>query len=157
MIGWAAFTEASPEIASAGHRLLKDNEVAFLASVTARGRPRLHPFVPRIVDGRLVAFIMDSSPKLKDLSPTGHYALHAWPGPEDEEFVIGGEARCCDDDADLREVAAEAMGFATGVDAHHILFEFFIDQALWTRWLDFGTANHRPSRQRWCADAQPES
>ena len=88
-IDWAAFAEAAPEIARAGHRLLRDNEVAFLASVTARGRPRLHPFVPRIVDGRLVAFIMDSSPKLKDLSPTGHYALHAWPGSEDEEFVIG--------------------------------------------------------------------
>jgi hypothetical protein len=156
-IDWAAFAEAAPEIARAGHRLLRDNEVAFLASVTARGRPRLHPFVPRIVDGRLVAFIMDSSPKLKDLSPTGHYALHAWPGSEDEEFVIGGEARPCDHDASLREAVAEAMGFAIGVDTHHILFEFFIDQALWTRWLDFGTADQRPSRRLWHAGSQQES
>ena len=41
------------------------------------------------------------------------------------------------------------MGFATGVDAQHLLYEFGIDRALWTRWLDFGTPDHRPDRRIW--------
>jgi hypothetical protein len=36
-----------------------------------------------------------------------------------------------------------------------VLFEFLIERALWTRWLDFGTPDHRPLRQRWLADSQP--
>ena len=47
------------------------------------------------------------------------------------------------------EEAARAMGFATGIDEFHILYEFRIDKALWTTWLDFGTTNHRPEYVRW--------
>ena len=67
MLAWDEFVHQCPAITSAGVRLLELNEVAFLATVSASGRPRIHPFVPRIVQGRLVAFIMDSSPKIQDL------------------------------------------------------------------------------------------
>ena len=149
MRGWTKFAEAAPEIAEAGVRLLEREEVAFLATVTASGRPRIHPFVPKIVDGRLVAFIMDSSPKILDLRRRQQYAIHTLPGEEDEEFFVSGGVFECDDEVDLRDRAAAAMGFATGVDEHHILFEFLIDRALGTRWLDFGTKDHRPSYTRW--------
>ena len=127
------------------------NEVAFLATVDGHGKPRLHPFVPRIVRGRLVAFVMDSSPKIRDLDARAHYAMHTLPGPEDEECFIAGRALHRDGDQDLRQAAARAMGFATGVDHHHVLYELTIDRALWTRWLDFGTPDHRPERIRWVA------
>ena len=149
MLEWREFTEASPAIANAGTALLAQNEVAFLATVSATGRPRIHPFVPRVVEGHLVAFIMESSPKYRDLLHRPQYAIHALPGPEDEEFFISGETAGIDQDRPLREAAIEAMGFATGVDEHHKLFEFRIDRALATRWLDFGTPRHRPEYTRW--------
>ncbi len=149
MINWSQFEQEAPGIAEAGHRLLQLNEVAFLATVSAFGRPRIHPFVPRIIDGRLVAFIMDSSPKINDLRLRRQCSIHALPGREDEEFFISGEATECDSDSDFRDRAVRAMGFATGVDEHHILFEFRFDRALRTEWLDFGTPDHRPSYTRW--------
>ena len=144
------FVKQAPEIAAALERLLAENEVAFLATVSRNHKPRLHPFVPKIVDGRLLAFIMDDSPKIRDLDGNGNYALHTLPGAEDEECYLQGNAARASQA--LFEAAAKAMGFATGVDEHHILFEFQIERALWTRWLDFGTADHRPSRQGWSAE-----
>jgi len=93
MIGWKEFTHAAPQIADAGIRLWAHNEVAFIATVAASGRPRIHPFVPRIIEDRLVAFIMDSSPKIKDLENRRQYAIHTLPGKDDEEFFVSGEAQ----------------------------------------------------------------
>jgi hypothetical protein len=141
------FEQQAPEIANAFERLLNANEVAFLATVSSNHKPRLHPFVPRVVAGQLLAFIMDDSPKIRDLHGNGHYALHTLPGQEDEECYLSGRAVRADQA--LFEPAAQAMGFATGVDEHHILFEFQLERGLWTRWLDFGTPDHRPLRQGW--------
>lgn len=150
MISWRKFEQESSEIANACTRLLIRSEVAFLATVSRTGRPRLHPFVPKVVDGRLVAFVMDSSPKIKDLQVRKQYSIHTLPGCEDEECFLSGEAKYVDEDVRFRSKAATAMGFATGVDEHHILYEFLLDRALWTRWIDFGTKDHRPNRVRWC-------
>ena len=149
MIRWEEFELATPKIADAGKRLLSQNEVAFLATVSASGRPRIHPFVPRIVEDKLVAFIMDTSPKIKDLAERRQYSIHTMPGDEDEEFFASGCAEYCDLEVDFRNAATKAMGFATGVDEHHILYEFKFDRALWTQWLDFGTPKHRPKYTRW--------
>ena len=151
MLGWGEFTLKSPQVSSAGARLMELNEVAFLATTSSTGRPRLHPFVPRVVEHRLIAFIMDSSPKIQDLIVRRQYAIHTLPGPEDEEFFVSGVAVICTDEDEFRNSAAEAMGFVTGVDEHHILFEFKMDRALWTRWLDFGKPDHRPNRLLWKA------
>ena len=149
MRSWGEFASSAGTLADVGTRLLERNEVAFLATVSSSGRPRIHPFVPKVVDGRLIAFIMDSSPKIHDLRTRRQYTVHTLPGDEDEEFMVSGRAIACDDERDFRDSAAAAMGFATGVDEHHILFEFLIDRALWTRWLDFGTKDHRPEYVRW--------
>jgi hypothetical protein len=149
MLGWQEFDKAARPVAKAGTRLLKAQEVAFLATTSATGRPRIHPFVPRVVDCRLVAFIMDSSPIFKDLCERKQYSIHAQPGPLDEEFFVSGEAIQSNCDRHFRLKAETAMGFATGIDDHHILFEFKIDRALWTTWVDFATENHRPKYTRW--------
>ncbi len=149
MLNWAEFVTESPKISEAGIRLFAKNDVAFLATVSGTGRPRIHPFVPKILEERFVAFIMDSSPKSRDLDVRRKYSIHALPGDEDEEFYISGEADPCNEEAEFRSRVASSMGFATGVDEHHILYEFKIDRALWTTWLEFGTPNHRPKYVRW--------
>ena len=58
MLSWNDFSESSDEFAGVGARLLDQNEVAFLGTTSAEGRPRIHPFVPKIVDGMFLAFIM---------------------------------------------------------------------------------------------------
>ncbi len=149
VLAWSEFSNSAPELSVVGIRLLADNEVAFLATTSRTGRPRIHPFVPRVVNGRLVAFIMDSSPKIHDLENRQQYSIHTLPGQEDEEFYISGIASRCDQDQDFRDLVATEMGFVTGVDEHHILYEFKIDRALWTVWLDFGKPTHRPQRVKW--------
>ena len=62
---------------------------------------------------------------------------------------MSGSATWCDDELQIKKIAADAMGFVTGIDEHHILFEFCLDRALWTRWLDFGKPEHRPNYVRW--------
>ena len=147
-----AFRLQAPEVGAAFERLLAANEVAFLATVSRTGKPRLHPFVPKVVSGLLLAFIMDDSPKRRDLDDNGNFAMHTLPGADDEECYLSGTATRAGQD--LFESAAAAMGFATGVDEHHILFEFRIERGLWTRWLDFGTPDHRPQRLVWKAPDQ---
>jgi hypothetical protein len=63
--------------------------------------------------------------------------------------MMTGKARCIDHEKDFRPVALKAMGFVTDNDAGETLYEFLIDKALWTRWLDFGTPDHRPDRKVW--------
>src|SRR5690606_29522545 len=65
---WAAFEGGAAQLAAAGERLLfPDIPIAFLGTVSGSGRPRIHPFIPKVVDGRLWAFIVDASPKRHDL------------------------------------------------------------------------------------------
>lgn len=157
MIEWSDLELTAPSIAEAGARLLGLNEVAFLATVSASGRPRIHPFVPRVVEGRLLAFIMSSSPKIHDLRERSVFSIHALPGAEDEEFYVSGKAVELATDHPLRPIAADAMGFATGVDSNHVLFQFLLDRALHTKWLDFGTAKHRPVHTVWRSDTESSS
>ena len=153
MLDWTEFATASRELADAAVRLMERNDVAFLATVSAKGRPRLHPFVPRVVEGRMVAFIVDRSPKYRDLAASRPYAIHLMPGDEDEQFFFSGVAETADDDAAFRGRAADAMGFFTDIAPSEKLFEFRLDRALWTRWLDFGGKDHRPEHKRWRAAA----
>lgn len=80
MLAWEDFSIEAPELSAAGKKLMDQNEVAFLATTSKTGRPRIHPFVPKIVENRLVAFIMDSSPKILDLEDRHQYAIHTLPG-----------------------------------------------------------------------------
>ena len=134
-IRWRDFDAAAPEIARAGQRLLEDRPgvpgAAFLGTVGSDGRPRMHPFVPAIVDGRLWAFVIDS-PKRRDLDRDGGYAIHSVLGADDESFFVGGIAGRTDDPSHRTQVA-ERMPYSD-IDEHHALYEFRIDRALWTTW-----------------------
>ncbi len=146
MVPWRELETATPELARAGRRLLEDEsgrpDVAFLATVGADGRPRMHPFIPAVVDGRLWAFVI-VSPKQRDLDRTGSYAIHSCLGADDESFFVSGRARRVDGD-EHRSLVGEAMPYSD-IDENHVLYEFRIDRALWTTW----TTPTTPVHHRW--------
>jgi hypothetical protein len=135
MRDWADLEGDEPPIAAAGRRLLEDDPgvpgVAFLATVSGSGRPRMHPFIPAVVDGRLWAFVI-VSPKQRDLERGGQYAIHALLGADDEQFLVSGVSERVDD-LEARELIAASMPY-DDVDDRHILYRFGIDRALWTTW-----------------------
>ena len=50
-LAWADLEREAPEIAAVGGRLFARHEVAYLATVSRDGRPRVHPFCPAIAEG----------------------------------------------------------------------------------------------------------
>ncbi len=143
------FEGGSSALAAAGERLLTlAPGIAYLGTVSGAGIPRVHPFMPRIVDGELVAFVIVASPKARDLRAGGPCVVHSALADEDEEFWVQGTARVVEGRARI-EAAREMMPWAH-LDTE-ALFEFSIRQVGWTRWLDFGTPDHRPLHHRWRA------
>ena len=100
---WAVFATAAPALATDGARLLYaggETANAFLATVSARGQPRLHPVMPVLAEGELWLFIVAMSPKYGDLATSGRFALHTMPTPAGgEEFALQGTAQQIDDGA----------------------------------------------------------
>ncbi len=141
MVPWMEFAAAEPEMAAAAKRLMliEDPEapgpagLAYLATVRPDGGPRVHPISPAMLDQRLYAFIVRSSPKSRDLRGDPRYALHSWPKPfppdggfDDEEFYASGTARLVSDET-LRRRVADAVGDA--VDTGDV-YELHIERAL---------------------------
>ena len=145
MSSWSDLEREAPEIADAGRRLL--GEVAFLATVSREGRPRVHPFCPAISQGKLWAFVMDHSPKRVDLDANGYFAIHALPGPQDEEFYVAGSVARAEDTG-TREKVGVAMPY-DDADDHHLLYEFNLERALWTTWENFQAPGMRPLHRVW--------
>jgi hypothetical protein len=144
---WEQFEGAAPEVAGAGRKLFDRYEVAYLATVSAAGWPRVHPFCPAIAGGRLWAFIIDESPKRRDLDSNGRFAIHTMPGDEDEQFYLQGLARR-EPGPELRDFALAAMPY-NDADDRHILYEFCPRRALWTTWENFQKPGMRPVHRAW--------
>jgi hypothetical protein len=147
--GWWPLEGGGRLLAEAGERLLSSAPagIALLGTVSGDGRPRIHPFMPRILDGRLYAWVISGSPKARDLERRA-YTIHTSLADEDEEFWVGGRARPIEDVSTI-EATLAAMAWAK--PGHERLFEFDLDRAGWTTWGDFGTPNHRPRHHRWIA------
>jgi hypothetical protein len=143
---WASFAASAPEVAEAAQRLLEDEPavpgVAFLATTGPRGLPRIHPFIPAVVDGRLWAFVIES-PKQRDLDRTRLFALHSRLGADDESFYCAGIADRVEGD-DARSAVTAQMPFSD-IDNRHLLYEFLVARALWTTW----TTPTSPVHRRW--------
>ena len=67
--------------------------IAYLATSRPDGSPRLHPFCPVLAGGRLFAAIPGNSPKGHDLRRDPRCAIHALPGPDDDELSIRARAK----------------------------------------------------------------
>ena len=64
---WGDLERADPELAAAGARRLH-GRVAYLATVSPDGAPRVHPVTPIVGDGLLFVFMEPTSPKGADLA-----------------------------------------------------------------------------------------
>jgi hypothetical protein len=132
MVTWAEFKAAAPDMAAEGRRLLyrgKGGEGggALLATVREGDPPRIHPISVGIVDDRLYAFI-NPSPKRRDLTTDGRYALHTHQDPAaPREFSVRGRAVLVDA-PDVRSTVGAEWSFEA--DETYDLFEFSIESAL---------------------------
>jgi hypothetical protein len=172
MAAWAQFEAEAPELAHAAARLwpgivaLDRGDrapepgpcfpISYLATVRPDGWPRLHPFCPIIAGGRLFAAIPRSSPKGGDLRRDGRCAVHALPGPEDDELCLRATAvEVTDDDATralVRGVVTRSgVGGMIESVAHDPLFELDLDQVDVAHWVDVGQPGTRAVRRRWRA------
>lgn len=98
---WSEFEAAAPELAQFGAERLRAGP-SYLASVSAAGTPRVHPVTPILGGGALFLFMEPTSPKGRDLSERGGYALHN--GVPDNagtggEFFLSGQAAAVTDAA----------------------------------------------------------
>jgi hypothetical protein len=148
------FAEKATPLAEAARRLLyqfgaNGPALAFLATTRADGGPRAHPVCPALFEGGLYVFVIGHSPKRRDLARDGRYALHAFPGMEDDEsFYCTGPALEVRD-PELRRRAES--GFVHHVKPDEALFELRLERVLHTTWLNPRTPETRPVYQRWRA------
>lgn len=155
-ISWTAFAQARPDLAEAGRDLMYQFGVglAFLSTVRPDGGPRLHPFCPLIIEGRLVAHIIPSL-KRDDLDRDPRYAMHSFATTDNEDgFYLTGEARRVDDHGLIRRAAAqffaerkyesEPEDFGAGR-----FYEFLIGRCLLTR--TTGRDDWHPRHTVWAA------
>ena len=152
---WADFEADAPTLADHARRLFYGESEslgrAYLATTRRDGGPRVHPVMPVLSDGGLYVFVVEMSPKRKDLERDGRFALHAYepPGGGEEFYVTGNAQRV--DDAARRAAVSAASGGALGNHEFEWLFEFFPGRILHTRWADWGTAQTWPEYTKWPA------
>jgi hypothetical protein len=151
---WSEFAARAASFAEAGRRLLyqfgpSGPALAFLATSRADGGPRVHPVCPALFEGGLYVFVIGHSPKCADLARDGRYALHAFPGRDDDEsFYCTGSA------SEVRDPALRARaeaGFVHSVRPDEVLFELRLGRALHTTWLRPRTPTTEPVYERWRA------
>ena len=113
----------------------------------------MHPFCPILAGGRLFAAIPRRSPKGADLRREPRCAIHALPGPDDDELSIRAIAHEIVDPATVeavREVVARSgVGGMTQSIAHDPLFELDLERVDVARWLDVGQPGTRAERRSW--------
>jgi hypothetical protein len=149
MVNWSDFELAAPALADAGRRLWGQMDLAYLATVSASGWPRVHPVVVVFVEGDLLVSVAMQSPKFADLQRDGRCALHTPPiNADDEELFLRGRLVPHNDDAGRARFDGAAPFRLT---SYEFVFALDIDRALWTRWHHPGQPDTRPIRELWRA------
>ena len=154
MASWADMRLDEPALAAAGEALLYQHGVglAYLATVSAVGSPRLHPMCP-LLNGRGVFAFIIPSPKQRDLHRDGRFAMHSFPRPDDEDALfLSGQARLVSNhrarSALSDQFVAERRQFSVPPpSAEDHLFEFDIERALLT--ITTGHGDPHPVKQVW--------
>ena len=142
-LSWHEFAQAEQELANFGEARFREG-VAFLATVRQDGSPRVHPVSPDLIEGHLLVFMEPTSPKGHDLLRDPRYSLHAFvaPGGIEGEFVCRGTAKGV-----TGELCARFGMKAANVLERYVLYEFFIEEALRTVYVE-----KHPIRTRWIAN-----
>jgi hypothetical protein len=148
MASWSDLEREAATIATEGRRLLeaRGHGEAFLATVRGESAPRIHPISMAIVDGEVLAFIIEDSPKYRDLEQDGRYAMHSHQdAAAPDELALRGRARLVTDAARRAAVAAT---WSFEPDDTYGLFTFDIDSAVLGQ---RGADEWPPRYTRWAA------
>jgi hypothetical protein len=156
MASWGELQKIRPDLTDGGRQLLYQHGVGlgFLGTIRPDGGPRLHPFCPILADENLYGFII-SSPKQRDLSRDGRYAVHSFPTPNNEDaFCVTGAVTMVTDasvrqtvgDQFVRERSEIGVPFPADDD---LLVRFDIETCLLTRTSGFG--DFAPRHEIWHA------
>ena len=125
---WSQLEQQAPGLAAFGAERLSTG-VAYLSTIRADGRPRVHPVTPIIASGHLFVFMEPTSPKGRDLRERGSFALH---NGVPDMMGTGGEFSCSGtsvliEEPGLRTVAADAASYDPA--DRYILFELHPTEA----------------------------
>jgi Pyridoxamine 5'-phosphate oxidase len=155
MKSWRELKIEASELAGLGASLLFRSGgavgQAFLATLREDGAPRLHPVSLVRFEDRLYVLIPPASPKCADLIRDGRFALQAFPPPDNqagEEFYLAGIARRIQDPTTRQSLID---GTHIRVDSEEVLFELYLERAMYTRLENWGTPEERPSHRVWRA------
>ncbi|MBM4204919.1 MAG: hypothetical protein FJ194_12325 [Gammaproteobacteria bacterium] len=120
-----------------------------MATVATDNGPRVHPVFPVHSGGELWLFIVNMSPKYRDLRSNPQIALHALPTVQGgEEFHLRGDAEKIFDAEKKGQVVAATEG-RQGAHPFEALFRVRIHSALHTLWENWGTAQTWPNYRKW--------
>ena len=134
-MSWSKLESQSPKIAEFSKTRLH-NQVAYLATTSKDGAPRVHPFTPIIGEGHFFVFMEPTSPKVNDLRRDARYAVHCAVtdnSGESGEVVVTGKARFIED-AELRALAIKVCPYQYA--ERYILFEFDVESVMTTEYPD---------------------
>ena len=148
MAAWQDFAAAAPELADFAFERL-DEHIAYLATLTAQGAPRVHPVSPCIGGGHLYGYMDPNSPKVADLARDPRYALHGTvennEGGEGE-LSLTGRARRADDPAERARAFDTARAANQSPQERYVVFELGLARVLATTY-----AGGQTHRRRWPA------
>jgi hypothetical protein len=147
MTTWGAFAAAEPELAVFVAERLRAAP-SYLATVRARGAPRVHPVTPIFTADGLYLFMEPTSPKGADLRERRWFALHN--GVADNagtggEAAVSGTGHPIDADA-VRATVVAAASYDPAV--RYVLFELRPTEVRCNGYGDVTLPDHR----RWRAD-----
>lgn len=125
---WGTVLAERPELDGRGSAMLARAGLAYLATVSKVGRPRVTPVSVVFEGGALLVSLIRSTPKCRELQANPFFHLHALPGPGGEEFSLRGWARIVVDDGELAAArqAHATSGVICGDD--DVIFELLLDR-----------------------------
>jgi hypothetical protein len=129
-MSWQDLETGAPRIAARGRELVirTGTGTGMLCTVAGDDPPRVHPVSVVFLEGRLLLFGIDGSPKARELRDDGRFAFHAHLDPVvPHELLIRGHASVVTDDA-LRGRAIAAWPF--DASEGYTLFELGVEHAL---------------------------
>ena len=149
---WQHLEDADRDLAETGRRLFyQGSEIAsaFLATTAPDGGPRVHPVFPVLALGELWLFVVNLSPKYRDLVRNGKFALHTMPTQfGGEEFYLRGQGEIIND-ADVKAQVVAATGGRQGSQEFEALVRCELSSVLYTRWDNWGTEEAWPNYIKW--------
>ena len=156
MNSWNDFSNEEPEIAALGKKLLFQSRehvgLAFIATLRKDGAPRLHPISIIFSKDHLYVMIPLTSPKCADLIRDGRYALQTFPPPQNEdgeEFYLAGRAVRIHDLITRQTLIDDTKVIA---EENEVLFELFLERAMYTKLVNRGTHDEHPIHRKWRAN-----